>query len=66
MPAAQAQDQQKAANAVHDAAVAGARAKVPRKAVPVDRREGRVLRLAQPHRDTGNFAANICCCIPTV
>jgi len=56
MSASQAQDQQKAANAVHHAATAGARTKVPRKAVPVDRREGRVLRLAQPHRDTGNFA----------
>jgi len=53
--AAQTQDQQKTANAVHDATVAGARAKVSRATVSVDRRTSRVFSLAQPHGDTGSI-----------
>ncbi|KAK8374148.1 hypothetical protein O3P69_008774, partial [Scylla paramamosain] len=51
--AEEAQAQPQAPHALHHAAAAVAGEEVPGEAVPQHRRAGRVLRLAQPHRDAG-------------
>lgn len=49
----EAQAKPKAQNALHDPAVASPREEVQREAVLECRREGRVLVIITPHRDTG-------------
>lgn len=48
-----AQNQPKASDPVQHVAAAGAGAEVPSETVPVHRRTGRVLQLAEPDRDSG-------------
>ena len=50
---AQAQAQPQAAHAVHHATADGPREEVPRKAVPLHRRTGRIFSVPFPHRNSG-------------
>ena len=55
LPVAQAQTQPQAADAVHHPAADGSGEEVPREAVPVHRRTGRILRIAVTDRNSGKF-----------
>lgn len=51
MPAPQAQKQPQASDPLHHPTAPGPRTKIPLEAIPVHSREGRVLVIAQSHRD---------------
>lgn len=53
MHAPEAQDEPEAKDSLHHVTTSRSGAQIPPKAVPLDSRACRVLRLAQPHRNSG-------------